>query len=727
MTGFDDTDRRQLALVLYEYAEHVLDEVAILRVRTKYGHVYLKMFRTELGQGTRGRGAQTFGEAFGGLGVVDVFAQGFQRGSLIGIGAKLGDQGLGGVGEPVGNLDRVTTRAFPPAQYHLQLQMPAAYLYDAECGGEEFRVSGADERGQPLPWEVPAVLGEEFGAQCRGEREAGAVGVRSSRDALDDVVEQAAVGVDLVDEPGVHLRVVQCREGGHRVGGQAGVAGGEGEFTARGAGDQFRQAGGAPSAVHDDVVRGPVVHVRCQRVHGPIGGGVGKRDERPAAHVQAWWLGMAGCVRRGGPRGGGDGVRGRLTDPFVHQFGHGASESVQQFGHRAPCRRVGSQSGADDFGEADVESLPYGPGRKGVDFVRECRHGLGRAGMGEQVFADRAAVRATLHQDLQHLRRDALRREFAEYRDGWRGDGGPQELVGARVGPTQRDQQFRWAVRAFRQCLGRVRPEGCLLVRRQEGGRVDVGAPDETVRGFGVGVRVAQFLDETYRALGFDHRGPQHVDTRADGRFEQFPDVGKQTHPRGVEHPTQRVFTTVRTQGRQRAKQFGPAQPDLRFRQQMGGHVGKRTHRGRGEGGTGVAVDQPSAHRGPQVPPLRPRVRTGQHLSVIALGPRPPLEYGECEPRIPGGGEPIAQTRDTVEGLLVVYEDLEARRPVGGDDRVHQAERRNTARRQPEEPLGLTIEGGAEIVRTPDSHEQFDGRPGPDPVFRRTVRHAWPP
>ncbi|MFI1585309.1 hypothetical protein [Embleya sp. NPDC020630] len=46
MTGFDDTDRRQLALVLHEYAEHVLDESALLRVRTKYGHVYLEMFRT---------------------------------------------------------------------------------------------------------------------------------------------------------------------------------------------------------------------------------------------------------------------------------------------------------------------------------------------------------------------------------------------------------------------------------------------------------------------------------------------------------------------------------------------------------------------------------------------------------------------------------------------------------------------------------------------------------
>ncbi|MFE3206366.1 hypothetical protein [Embleya sp. NPDC059237] len=46
MTGFDDTDRRQLALVLHEYAEHVLDESALLRVRTKYGDVYLEMFRT---------------------------------------------------------------------------------------------------------------------------------------------------------------------------------------------------------------------------------------------------------------------------------------------------------------------------------------------------------------------------------------------------------------------------------------------------------------------------------------------------------------------------------------------------------------------------------------------------------------------------------------------------------------------------------------------------------
>ncbi|WP_235619412.1 hypothetical protein [Embleya scabrispora] len=30
----------------HEYAEHVLDEVAVLRVRTRYGHVYLEMFRT---------------------------------------------------------------------------------------------------------------------------------------------------------------------------------------------------------------------------------------------------------------------------------------------------------------------------------------------------------------------------------------------------------------------------------------------------------------------------------------------------------------------------------------------------------------------------------------------------------------------------------------------------------------------------------------------------------
>ncbi|MYS79129.1 hypothetical protein GTZ85_02470 [Streptomyces sp. SID5474] len=32
--------------MLHEYAEHVLDESALLRVRTKYGDVYLEMFRT---------------------------------------------------------------------------------------------------------------------------------------------------------------------------------------------------------------------------------------------------------------------------------------------------------------------------------------------------------------------------------------------------------------------------------------------------------------------------------------------------------------------------------------------------------------------------------------------------------------------------------------------------------------------------------------------------------
>ncbi|WP_331768191.1 hypothetical protein [Embleya sp. NBC_00896] len=46
MTRFDDAQRRQLLVVLHEYAEHALDETTMLRARTKYGNVYLEMFRT---------------------------------------------------------------------------------------------------------------------------------------------------------------------------------------------------------------------------------------------------------------------------------------------------------------------------------------------------------------------------------------------------------------------------------------------------------------------------------------------------------------------------------------------------------------------------------------------------------------------------------------------------------------------------------------------------------
>ncbi|MFI1380652.1 hypothetical protein [Embleya sp. NPDC020886] len=45
MTGFDDADRRQLTVLLHEYAQHALDETTMLRARTTYGHVYLEMFR----------------------------------------------------------------------------------------------------------------------------------------------------------------------------------------------------------------------------------------------------------------------------------------------------------------------------------------------------------------------------------------------------------------------------------------------------------------------------------------------------------------------------------------------------------------------------------------------------------------------------------------------------------------------------------------------------------
>ncbi|MET7303872.1 hypothetical protein [Embleya sp. NPDC005575] len=48
MTGFDDADRRQLLVVLHEYAEHALDELTLLRARTKYGDVYVEVFRTLL-------------------------------------------------------------------------------------------------------------------------------------------------------------------------------------------------------------------------------------------------------------------------------------------------------------------------------------------------------------------------------------------------------------------------------------------------------------------------------------------------------------------------------------------------------------------------------------------------------------------------------------------------------------------------------------------------------
>ncbi|WP_246127415.1 hypothetical protein [Embleya hyalina] len=46
MNGFDRADQRQLGVVLHEYAEHVLDEVALLRARTRYGDVYVELFRT---------------------------------------------------------------------------------------------------------------------------------------------------------------------------------------------------------------------------------------------------------------------------------------------------------------------------------------------------------------------------------------------------------------------------------------------------------------------------------------------------------------------------------------------------------------------------------------------------------------------------------------------------------------------------------------------------------